>query len=82
MYVCARVSTHNVRAVGVVACAGDAAIAGEHLGHVLRLIFREAQETHARASKHFQFVLFLQKSYIKHFKRFLSYIYYYSNPVQ
>lgn len=46
-------STHNVCAVGVVELAGAAAVAGEHLGHVLGLIFREPHEAHARASEHF-----------------------------
>lgn len=48
-----------MRAVGVVERAGDSAVAGEHLGHVLRLIFREADEANACAREHFQLVLLL-----------------------
>lgn len=45
--------------VGVVERTGAAAIADEHLRHMLRLIFRETDEANSSASKHFQFVLFL-----------------------
>lgn len=46
-------STHNVRTVGVVKLAGAAAIAGQHLGHVLSFILRETHEADASAGKHF-----------------------------
>lgn len=47
-------------AVGVVERAGRAAVAGQHLGHVLRLVLGEAHEAHARPREHFQLMLFLQ----------------------
>lgn len=52
--------THDVGAVGVVERAGRAAVAGQHLGHVLRLVLGEAHEAHARPREHFQLMLFLQ----------------------
>lgn len=42
-----------MRAVRVVERTGGAAVAGEHLGHVLRLIFRETDEADPSARKHF-----------------------------
>lgn len=45
--------THDVRALRVVEGAGGAAVAGEHLRHVLRLILGEPHEAHPRTSKHF-----------------------------
>lgn len=54
-----QVCTHDVRAVRVVERTRRAAIAGQHLRHVLRLILGEAHETHPRASEHFQLVRLL-----------------------
>lgn len=50
-----------MRAVGVVERADAAAVAGEHVGHVLRLVLGEADEADARAGEHAQPVLLLQR---------------------
>lgn len=52
--------THDVGAVGVVERARGAAVARQHVGHVLRLVLGEADEADARAGEHFQFMLLLQ----------------------
>lgn len=55
-----RGGTHDVRAVGVVERARGAAVAGEHLRHVLRLVLGEAHEAHAGAREHLQLVFLLK----------------------